>query len=136
MSRFWRISHRNTFPLPRERSYIWTDVLPIFTSVTGLGRQKQYLMAFVEKAKEEFARDITLPVRLFQAAAPSMVTDLTADEVMYLASEAAKYSFSEDDLIILPGVTDTSGEFDEFYVDQDALKQLIIDVFYTEVEGI
>ncbi len=101
-----------------------------------LGRQKQYLMAFVEKAKEEFARDITLPVRLFQAAAPSMVTDLTADEVMYLASEAAKYSFSEDDLIILPGVTDTSGEFDEFYVDQDALKQLIIDVFYTEVEGI
>jgi len=100
-----------------------------------LGRQKQYLLAFVEKAKQEFARDITLPIKLYNAAAPSMVTDLTADEVMYLASEAAKYTFSEDDLIVLPGVTDTSGEFDEFYVDQDALKQIIIDVFYTEVEG-
>lgn len=99
-----------------------------------LGRQKQYLLAFVEKAKSEFARDITLPVRLFNAAVPSMVTDLTADEVLYLAGEAAGYSFSEDDLIVLPGTTDTSGQFDEFYVDQDALKQIIIDVFYTEIE--
>ncbi len=101
-----------------------------------LGRQKQYLLAYVEKAKQEFAKDITLPVKLFTAAAPSMVTNLTVDEVMYLASEAVKYTFSEDDLITLPGVTDTSGEFDEFYVDQDALKQIIIDVFYTEIEGI
>lgn len=101
-----------------------------------LGRQKQYLLAFVEKAKQEFAKDVTLPLRLFNAAAPSMVTDLTADEVVYLAVEAAGYTFSEDDLIILPGFTDTSGEFDEFYADQDALKQIIIDVFYTEVEGI
>ena len=55
---------------------------------------------------------------------------------MYLAGEAAEYTFSEDDLILLPGVTDTSGEFDQFHVDQDALKQIIIDVFYTEKEGI
>lgn len=101
-----------------------------------LERQKQYLLAYVEKAKQEFAKDITLPVKLFNAAAPSMVTDLTANEVVYLASEAAKYAFSEDDLIVLPGITDTSGEFDEFYVDQAALKQIIIDVFYTEIEGI
>lgn len=101
-----------------------------------LERQKQYLLAYIEKAKQEFAKDMTLPVKLFNAAAPSMVTDLTADEVLYLASEAAKYSFSEDDLIVLPGITDTSGIFDEFYVDQNALKQIIIDVFYTEIEGI
>lgn len=101
-----------------------------------LERQKQYLLAYVEKAKQEFARDVTLPLKLFNAAAPSMITDLTVDEVVYLASEAAGYTFSESDLIVLPGVTDTSGEFDEFYVDQDALKQIIIDVFYTEVEGI
>lgn len=101
-----------------------------------LERQKQYLLAFVDKAKQEFAKDITLPLKLFNAIAPSMVTDLTADEVVYLAGEAAGYTFSTDDLIVLPGITDTSGEFDEFYVDQDALKQIIIDVFYTEVEGI
>lgn len=101
-----------------------------------LGRQKQYLLAYVEKAKQEFARDITLPLKLFNAIAPSMVTDITADEAVYLAGEAAEYTFSEDDLILLPGVTDTSGEFDQFHVDQDALKQIIIDVFYTEKEGI
>lgn len=101
-----------------------------------LQRQKQYLFAFVEKAKQEFAGDVTLPLKLFNAAAPSMVTDLTAEEVVYLASEAAGYTFSEEDLIVLPGVTDCSGEFDEFYVDQNALKQIIINVFYTEVEGL
>lgn len=99
-----------------------------------LERQKQYLLAYVEKAKSEFAKDISLPIKLYNAATLSMVTDITADEVVYLASQAAKYTFSADDLIVLPGVTDCSGEFDEFYVDQDALKQIIIDLFYTEVE--
>lgn len=101
-----------------------------------LARQKQYLLAFVDKAKQEFKKDISLPLRIFQALAPSMVTDITADEAVYLAGEAAGYSFSPEDLIVLPGATDTSGEFDEFHVDPDALKQLIIDVFYTEIEGV
>lgn len=101
-----------------------------------LERQRQYLLAFAEKARQEVKRDISLPLRLYEALAPSMVTDVTANEVVYLAGEAVKYTFSAEDLILLPGVTDTSGEYDEFYVDQAALKQIIIDVFYTEVEEV
>lgn len=101
-----------------------------------LERQRQYLLAFAEKARREIARDVSLPLRLYEALAPSMVTDVTANEVVYLAGEAVKYTFSAEDLILLPGVTDTSGEYDEFYVDQAALKQIIIDVFYTEVKEV
>lgn len=101
-----------------------------------LQRQKQYLIAFVERAKQAFAEDVTLPVKLFNAVQPSTVTDITLDETVYLAGEAAQYTFSGEDLIVLPGITDSSGQFDEFYVDQEALKQIIVDIFYTEVEGV
>ena len=62
-----------------------------------------------------------------------MTTDLTVDEIVYLASTAAGYSFSEENLKLVPGETDLSKEFDEFYPNNDELKQIIVDIFYTEL---
>lgn len=109
------------------------------TSVEGsarlrLNRQKQYLINYVGQAKKAFASDITVPITLFNKITPYMVTNITADEVAYLAGSVAGYSFSEENLIMLPGTTDTSGRFDEFHVDDEQLRQVIVDVFYTPVE--
>lgn len=35
----------------------------------------------------------------------------------------------------MPGENRYSGEYDEFYADDEALYRLILDVFYTEVEA-
>lgn len=101
-----------------------------------LGRQKQYLTAYINKAKEVFKKDVTLPITLFNGISGYMTTDVTVDEVVYLAGTAAGYFFSEENLIMLPGETDTSGRFDEFYVDEERLKQIIIETFYTPLEEI
>lgn len=111
------------------------------TSVEGsarlrLNRQKQYLVNYVNQAKKAFQADVTLPITLFNKIMPYMTTSITVDEVAYLAGTVAGYSFSEEDLIMLPGNTDTSGRFDEFYVDDEQLKQIIVDVFYTPVEDV
>lgn len=98
-----------------------------------LNRQKQYLVEYVHQAKHKFKTDITLPLTLYQGISPYMTTDLTVDEIVYLASTAAGYSFSEENLKLVPGETDLSQEFDEFYPDNDKLKQIIIDIFYTEL---
>lgn len=98
-----------------------------------LGRQKQYLVEYVQQAKNKFKTDVSLPLSLYQAVLPYMITDLTVDEIVYLASTAAGYSFTEENLILVPGENDISKEFDEFYTDDVALKQIIIDIYYTEL---
>lgn len=100
-----------------------------------LNRQKQYLTAYIAKAREVFKSDMTLPITLFNGISKYMTTDLTLDEVVYLAGNAAGYTFSEHDLIMIPGETDTSGRYDEFYPDEEALKQIIVEVFYTPVDN-
>lgn len=101
-----------------------------------LNRQKQYLIAYINQAKEAFKSDVTLPITLFGNVSQYMTTDITVDEVVYLAGNAAGYSFSEENLIVIPGRTDTSGKYDEFYPDEEALRQTIVDIFYDELEGV
>lgn len=72
---------------------------------------------------------------LFNSITAYMTTDVSLDEVVYLASTALSYSFAEDDMLTIAGETvATEGYSDEFYPDEDALKALIIDVFYTPVD--
>ena len=121
-SSYWYVKYRDT---------------SIFQSADArLARQKQYLSAFITQAKEATKKDITVPVKLYQAMQTMMVTNITVDEVAYLSSIAVDYSFAEDSFHMVPGETQMGEQFEEFYVDEDALYQMIIDVFYEEVEGV
>lgn len=112
----------------------WRDT-GLFESNRGrLARQKQYLSAFVQKAKQEIQKDITLPVTLYGELSKYMVTDIKADEVAYLAVELLDYSFDTDNIYTLEGETVMGDKYEEFYPDQDALKDLMIEIFYREVE--
>lgn len=101
-----------------------------------LNRQKQYLVAYVNQAKSAFKEDIMLPFNLFNHVSKYMTTDMTVDEVVYLAGSVADYEFSEENLIMIPGQTNTSGRFDEFYPDEAQLKQIIVDIFYSRVDEV
>ena len=63
-----------------------------------------------------------------------MVTDIGVDEISYLASQAAGYHFSEESLRSLQGATVQGEIYEEFYPDEQALYELILEVFYEEVE--
>lgn len=111
----------------------WRD-LTLFESNRGrLARQKQYLSAFMNKAKTEIKKDITLPVTMYGELSKYMVTDVTVDEVAYLAGELLDYEFNADDIYTLEGTTEMGEKHEEFYPDYDALKELMIEVFYREV---
>lgn len=110
----------------------WRDTT-IFESNRGrLARQKQYLNAFLSKALAATKADLTTPVKLYNALKDYIVTDLTVDEIAYLASELSGYSFNGD-IYTLEGRTEVRNEHEVFYPDQQALKDLLIKVFYREV---
>lgn len=114
--------------------YIHYRNVNVFESARNrLARQKQYLSVFAGTALAEIKKDITLPVSLYQAFKPYTVTDLELDEISYLASQVAGYQFDAGAIYTMEGTTVKGKRFEEFYPDQEALQDLIIKVFYREV---
>ena len=104
-----------------------------------LARQRQFLTEFIDKVKKLTRKDFTIPVRIYYEIADSAVTDISADEVAYLATVAGGYHFDDGQIVTIPGKS-VSGEenpdsdYDEFYVDEDGLYGLIVDIFYEPVD--
>lgn len=119
-SAFWYIKYR--------------DTTEFASADRRLARQKQYLNAFIVAAKSAAKNDISVVLDLYGAVSPQMVTDITIDEVAYLAPILADYRFDNDSFYLLKGETVMGEQFEEFYVDEDALYEMILETFYEEVE--
>ena len=117
---FWYVKYRNT---------------DIFGSADmRLDRQKQYLNGFIAAAKQSVQEDTSAVIDLYQAVKPQMVTDVSLDEAVYLAPILADYTYNEDDFHMLQGETVMGEQYEEFYPDEDAMLEMILDVFYEKVQ--
>lgn len=99
-----------------------------------LARQKQYLNALIKAAKQAAGEDITVAGRLYQAISAQMVTNISLDEVVYLAPLLVNYRFDADSFYMLEGETVMGERFEEFYADEDALYEMILEIFYEEMK--
>lgn len=99
-----------------------------------LARQTQFLTEFIGKVKRLTGKDFTLPVRIYHEIAGGAVTDISADEVAYLATVAGGYHFDAGEVVMIPGKNvsgeESPGGCDEFYADGDGLYGIIVDIFY------
>lgn len=119
-SAFWYVKYRDT------------NVLG--SADKRLERQKQYLNEFIGAAKSAIKKNPAAAVNLYQAVSGQMVTNVSIDEVAYLAPLLAEYKFQSDSFYMPEGETVMGDQFEEFYVDEDALYEMILDVFYEEVK--
>ncbi len=104
------------------------------SSDTRLDRQRQYISGFIEQARMTSRENPNTAVELFKAISDMMVTNISADEISYLAPLITNYSFDPDDLKIIEGKNQKNGEFEEFIVDEDDLYKTILDVFYEKID--
>jgi LCP family protein required for cell wall assembly len=127
----------NTITLQGELAldYVMGRDVSVFESSRGrLRRQKQYLELFVQQTKEVVKKNPSVILDLYQNLASEMVTDVSLDEVAYLASILPEYSFTAENVITLEGETVMGEKYEEFYVDKDKLAEMILRIFYREVE--
>lgn len=99
-----------------------------------LERQKQYLTLFAAKAKETAGGDISVAIDLFNIIQKYMVTDLNVSSFTYLASETMDYEFDVKNMYSIEGETVQGNEFEEYYIDDEALQALIVKLFYEPVK--
>ena len=98
------------------------------SNINRMNRQRQYMTGLVESFRSCMAADENFPLQVYEALSGDLVTDCTADELVTYAE-----IFSRDGLgeIVSPEGTITEGEvYIEFYPDETALKELVLDIFY------
>ena len=103
------------------------------TNIGRVERQKQYLTAYVKQLKNKIKQDVTFPLTLLGQIQKHMVTSLNVQEITYLADTLMGYDFSMENIISIPGESKLGEKHEEFYIDDAALKQIVIDVFYDKV---
>lgn len=113
-----------------DRDYKSADIA---SNNKRIARQKTYAVAFVNQFKQGMKEDLSLPVKLYQTAEKQMVTSISLDQAVYLCTEYMNGSFDTDNIYTIAGEVTKGEEYAEFNVDDDALYQLILDVFYEEV---
>ncbi|MDE7017564.1 MAG: LCP family protein [Lachnospiraceae bacterium] len=119
-SAYWYVKFRD--------SYIYDSINMRMT------RQKQYLNNFIEAAKHAAKKNIFVVLDLYREISAQMTTDITPTEILYLTSLLPQYEFDETHFHTVAGETVMGEEFEEFYVDEAALLQMILDIFYIEAE--
>ena len=96
-------------------------------------RQKQYMLALIGQAKARVASSPASVLPLYNAVSDYVLTDLDLGKLTYLATQAAGMSFSGDMLRVTGQAALGDGNRVELTVDQQALYDLILDVFYEEI---
>lgn len=104
-----------------------------------LERQGQFLTVFIDRVRQMTRQDVTVPLKIYNEIADRAVTDITADEVIYLATIAGGCHFDAGKIMTIPGESisgeeNTESDYDEFYVDEDAFYEMILNIFYEPVD--
>ncbi len=98
-------------------------------NTSRMRRQRTYMAAFLKKAQRQLAEDKALATSLYAELEPYMVTDLSGKDVSALLETSQYYSYQG---ITTPeGTIGTDGTFVTFQPDEEALRQLVLDMFYT-----
>ena len=113
-------------------AYLRGRALNEFDSASDrLRRQEQYITAFTEQVKAYTAGSTSKLLAIYDSIEDYIVTNV---DFANLASQLSSYKFEKENMYTVPGETIMGSEFEEYHVDDDALYDMIIEVFYEEVE--
>lgn len=109
----------------------YRDTQESLSSLTRMENQNVFLEAWMQKAQETAAGDAGFVTRLYTELEPYLVTDMTNDLFAGLLEDSANFARERN---TLPGSGSQGQNFDEYHVDDEALYELILEMFYEEVK--
>lgn len=103
------------------------------SAINRLGRQSLFLSAFADKAMAEFNQDKHFITDLYEELSAYMVTNMGNGHFVKIMQDAVSYNKLTSRTI--PGEAVEGEDYDEYQVDEDALYQLILELFYVQVDS-
>lgn len=132
------LNGKNVVPYLRYRDYN-----TLGSPTTRLTRQKEFMKVAIAKAVQEAKKNPTIVKEIYEAILPYMNTDITMDKAVYLAAQSLDYSVTDSSFYQLTGEDKredfvqpqgTSDFYDDFYLDEEYLKEILMEVFYRKVQ--
>ncbi len=109
-----------------EKYVRYRDITEHNSNEDRMERQQNFIFTLLEEFQDMGMMEAS---NVWAALEPYMVTDLDLGTI----EELSDYEFQEE-LLMIPGTNNIGQNHDEFIVDDEALKELVIDVFYDKVE--
>ncbi len=91
-------------------------------------RQRQYMSALKEKLVEKSASDAAFALNAITSVSEYMVSDCTVYDLSDLANATVSYEF--EGFKTLEGEAVQGEKFVEFYIDKEAMEQMIFEIYY------
>lgn len=100
-------------------------------------REEQYFNAFLQTMSERMKQDISVPITVFNMISKDSVTNMSGSEFSRIVSSFQKDEITDDNYIHIPGrtVLNKETEHDEFYSDDAARKDIVMNTFYLPAEN-
>lgn len=99
-------------------------------NISRMERHKEYMQNFVTAFNTKVKEDDSFVLDVYSDVEPYIVTDCSIKSLSSMFSRYADYELK--DIITPEGENVLTGEYMEFYVDEEALDKLILDWFYAE----
>lgn len=101
-------------------------------NLSRMRRHKEYMSNFVPILREKIEESAGFVVSTYEAVAPYIVTDCSAQVVSRLEEQYGGYAVGEN--LTVKGENVLGEKYYEFYADEKALDDLILDLFYAPKE--
>ena len=102
------------------------------SNLRRMERQRQYLEALQNQLSEQWEEDSGFVLEALLQVNDYLVSDCTVNELSDLAESLNTYEVGE--IRTTQGEAVLGEEFMEFYVDEEALQELVLEIFYEPVE--
>ena len=116
-----------------ERFVRFRDTERDNSAISRMEQQKLYISGFFQAVKEESRTESNITEHLFEMSQDYMVTDMAKDEYLKLSINALEgEGLTSASFKMAPGTGTATETYDEYYVDQEALVPILLDLFYRE----
>ena len=107
--------------------------MAVGTNEARMKRQEQYLSSLMNALIEKVNDSSRFTSKLYDDLTPYLCTNMNKSRVINETWNAREYQ--RDEIVKLPGRSSVSeAGFMEFHLDEDALQQLVLDLFYQETK--
>jgi len=117
-----------------DEAYVYIrsrDVNEFNSASRRLERQNQYLLSMITQLEKSSIKDEVSIMNIYDRIEDYIVTNI---DFVKLAEDISEYEFDASQMYDVPGETIMGERFAEYYVDEYELYDMIINIFYEEVE--
>ena len=117
-----------------ERFVRFRDTGKDNSALSRMEQQKLYISGFFQSVRERSKIESGIVERLFEMTQDYMVTDMAKEQYLKLAMDALEgEGLTSASFKMAPGRGTATESYDEYYVDQEALIPILLELFYREV---